>query len=179
MQTCVVGNHAIVIYDHDRPVNVFGYDLNDGSKHVCVVNTTVTYPSFFTTSPHQNKIRSWAELQGQQFEPLCSAATWQLTWCSHSLLCLFMNVMGPFSYCCPSAPPGVFSSLLLSLLSPCWWLRTFSSFWSSLPQFDELPGFVFLPFWVTSATATTTTLTVCYGQQSLFFEWGDVPYWWL
>ena len=36
--TCIVGDHCLEVHDHNRPVNVFGYDCKAGSKHACVVD---------------------------------------------------------------------------------------------------------------------------------------------
>ena len=41
--TCVVGDYCLVIHDHKRPVNVFGYNPKAGSKHACKNDTTVAY----------------------------------------------------------------------------------------------------------------------------------------
>ena len=41
--TCVVGVHCFIVHDHNRPVNVYGYDTKAGSKHACVVSAAVVY----------------------------------------------------------------------------------------------------------------------------------------
>ena len=41
--TCVVGNHYLVVHDHSRPVNVFGCDPKVGLKHAHTINTAVVY----------------------------------------------------------------------------------------------------------------------------------------
>ena len=41
--TCVVGDYFLVICDHKRPVNAFGYDPKAGSKHAHIVNAAVAY----------------------------------------------------------------------------------------------------------------------------------------
>ena len=41
--TCVVHNQCLIVHDHDRPENVFGYNPKTGSKHACIVNATVSY----------------------------------------------------------------------------------------------------------------------------------------
>ena len=38
---CVVGDQCLVMHDHSRPVNVYGYDPKAESKHVCIINTIV------------------------------------------------------------------------------------------------------------------------------------------
>ena len=48
---CVVGDHCLVEHDHNRTVNVFGYDPKAGSKHACIVNATVAY-----TQPETGKV---------------------------------------------------------------------------------------------------------------------------
>ena len=41
--TCVVGDHCLIVHDHNRPVNVYRYDPKVGSKHVCIVDAAVAY----------------------------------------------------------------------------------------------------------------------------------------
>ena len=41
--TCVVGDHYLIVHDHNRPVNVYGYNSKAGLKHTCIVNATVAY----------------------------------------------------------------------------------------------------------------------------------------
>ncbi len=41
--TCVLGRHALVILDHNRPVNVVGYDESLGSKTYKTVSGVVAY----------------------------------------------------------------------------------------------------------------------------------------
>ena len=41
--TCVVGNHYLIVHDHNRPVNIYACIPKAGSKHACVVDATVTY----------------------------------------------------------------------------------------------------------------------------------------
>ena len=40
---CVVGDHCLVVGDHNRPVNVFRYNPKVGSKHAYIINATVAY----------------------------------------------------------------------------------------------------------------------------------------
>ena len=42
-ETCVLGHHCLIIHDHNRAVNVYGYDPKAGSKHTCIFNVTVAY----------------------------------------------------------------------------------------------------------------------------------------
>ena len=55
--TCILCDHCLVVHDHTRPVNVFGYDPKAESKHACIVNTTIAYTrqvkllSFSSTRP--------------------------------------------------------------------------------------------------------------------------------
>ena len=37
----VVGNHCLVIHDHNRPVNVLGYNPKVGLKHAHIVHVTI------------------------------------------------------------------------------------------------------------------------------------------
>ena len=41
--TCVIGDHCLSVHDHNRPVNVFGYNTKVGSKCACIVNAAVAY----------------------------------------------------------------------------------------------------------------------------------------
>ena len=40
---CVVGDNHLVIYDHDRPVNVYSYNPKDGHRSANTVDATVGY----------------------------------------------------------------------------------------------------------------------------------------
>ena len=42
MQTHVVGDNSLLIYDHDRPINDFSYDTKDSHKYTKTVNTRVS-----------------------------------------------------------------------------------------------------------------------------------------
>ena len=39
--TCVVGDHFLVVHDHNRPVNVFGFYPKAGLKCACMVDAVV------------------------------------------------------------------------------------------------------------------------------------------
>ena len=39
--TCVVGRNCLVINDHCRPVNVYGFDPADGSKSARIVDAAI------------------------------------------------------------------------------------------------------------------------------------------
>jgi hypothetical protein len=41
--TCVLGRHALIILDHNRPVTVMGYDESLGSKTYKTVSGVVAY----------------------------------------------------------------------------------------------------------------------------------------
>jgi hypothetical protein len=41
--TCVLGRHALIILDHNRPVTVMGYDESLGSKTYRTVSGVVAY----------------------------------------------------------------------------------------------------------------------------------------
>ena len=43
VDACVEGDQCLVVHDQSRPVNIFGYDPKEGSKHACTVDTTVAY----------------------------------------------------------------------------------------------------------------------------------------
>ena len=40
---CVVGDHCLVVHDHNRPVNVYRYNPKVGSKYAHIVNAAVAY----------------------------------------------------------------------------------------------------------------------------------------
>ena len=40
---CNVYDHCLVVHDCNRPVNLFGYNPNAGSKFVCIVDAAVAY----------------------------------------------------------------------------------------------------------------------------------------
>ena len=40
---CVVGDNCSFLHDHNRPVNVYSYDLKDGHRSAKTVDTTVGY----------------------------------------------------------------------------------------------------------------------------------------
>ena len=41
--TCVVGDQCLVMHDHNRPVNVYGYDPKAGLKQACIVDSVFAY----------------------------------------------------------------------------------------------------------------------------------------
>ena len=41
--SCGAGDQCLVVNDHNRPVNVYGYDPKAGFKGACIVNATVAY----------------------------------------------------------------------------------------------------------------------------------------
>ena len=41
--TCVLGRHALIILDHNRPVTVIGYDESLGSKTYKTMSSVVAY----------------------------------------------------------------------------------------------------------------------------------------
>ena len=44
MPCCIkVGDHSLVVHDHKRRVNVFGYNPKGGSRHACIVDAAVAY----------------------------------------------------------------------------------------------------------------------------------------
>ena len=40
---CVVADQCLLIHDHNKPVNVFGYYPKVKSKHACIVDAAVAY----------------------------------------------------------------------------------------------------------------------------------------
>ena len=42
--TCVVGDHCLIVHDLNRPVNVYGYNPKAGTKHAHLVNAAVLIP---------------------------------------------------------------------------------------------------------------------------------------
>ena len=41
--TCVTGDHCLVVNNYNRPVKVFGHDWKAGSRHAHLVNATIAY----------------------------------------------------------------------------------------------------------------------------------------
>ena len=41
--TCVVGDHCLILHDHNIPLTFYGYDPKTGLMYGCVVNATVAY----------------------------------------------------------------------------------------------------------------------------------------
>ena len=41
VDTCVLDDHCLLVHDHNRPVNVFGYDPKVVSKHAHIVDATI------------------------------------------------------------------------------------------------------------------------------------------
>ena len=41
--TCEVGDNCLVIHDHNRPVNVYSYDLKDSNRSAKTVDVTIGY----------------------------------------------------------------------------------------------------------------------------------------
>ena len=56
--TCVVGDQCLVAHDHNRPVNVFGYNSTVRSKHSCIVDATIVYTEHETGQYRQLRWRS-------------------------------------------------------------------------------------------------------------------------
>jgi hypothetical protein len=46
--TCVVGEHALIIYDFNRPMDVHGYDKTQGSQRYWTVTAVLKYIHLFT-----------------------------------------------------------------------------------------------------------------------------------
>ena len=42
-ETCVVGDNCLVIHDHNRPVNVYSYNPEDGHRSAKTVDATLGY----------------------------------------------------------------------------------------------------------------------------------------
>ena len=40
--TCVVGDHCLIVHDHNRPVNVYEYNSKPGSEHACIVDAALS-----------------------------------------------------------------------------------------------------------------------------------------
>ena len=40
---CFVGDHCLIVHDHNRPMNIYGYDPKMELKHACTVDATIAY----------------------------------------------------------------------------------------------------------------------------------------
>ena len=40
---CVIGDHCLIVHDHNRPANVFEYNPKAESQHAAIVNTLIAY----------------------------------------------------------------------------------------------------------------------------------------
>ena len=69
--TCVVGDHCLVIHDHNRPMNVFGYDLKAGWKHVCIIDAAIAYTEPETGQVVIPFINQAIEMKGLDHHLLC------------------------------------------------------------------------------------------------------------
>ena len=69
--TCVVCHYCLVVYDHNRQVNVFGYDPKVGSKKDHIVNAAVTYTEPETGHPVILLINQAIEMNGLDHHLLC------------------------------------------------------------------------------------------------------------
>ena len=68
---CVISDHCLVVHDHNRPVNVFGYDQKAGLKHACIVNATVAYTKPKTGHIVILLINQMIEMMGLDHHLLC------------------------------------------------------------------------------------------------------------
>ena len=69
--TCDVGEDCLIVQDHNRPVNVYGYDPKAGSKHACIVYTTITYIIPETGQVVILSINQAIEMKGLNHHLLC------------------------------------------------------------------------------------------------------------
>ena len=59
------------LHDHNRPVNVFGYDPKVGLKHACIVNAAVAYTEPETGQVVILLINQAIEMKGLNHHLLC------------------------------------------------------------------------------------------------------------
>ena len=70
--TCVVGDHCLNVHDHNRPVNVYGYDPNAGSKLAHIVSATVAYEGPETGQNVILLLNEIIEMNGLDHHVFCS-----------------------------------------------------------------------------------------------------------
>ena len=71
MQTHEVGDHCLIIHDHNRPVNVFRYNPTVGLKHACIVDDTVIYNQLETGQIVPLLIHQVIEMKDLHHHSLC------------------------------------------------------------------------------------------------------------
>ena len=73
--TCVVGEHCLIVHDHNRPVNVYGYvygyNPKAGSKDACIVDAAVAYAVPETGQVVILSINQAIEMKGLDYHLLC------------------------------------------------------------------------------------------------------------
>ena len=69
--TCVVGDHGVIIHDHNRIVNVYRYDTKAGSKCFYIVNAIVAYTEPETGQVVILLINQAIEVKGLDCHLLC------------------------------------------------------------------------------------------------------------
>jgi len=69
--TCIVGRNCLVVNDHCRPVNVYGFDPSDGSKSARIVDAAIKYISPFTGEKFILMINQAIEIKGLDHHLLC------------------------------------------------------------------------------------------------------------
>ena len=74
--TCVVGDHCLVVHDHHRPVNVFGYNPKVASMHAFIVHATIAYTEPKTGQVVILSINQGIVMKGLHHHLLCSMQCW-------------------------------------------------------------------------------------------------------
>ena len=67
----IVGDQYLVIHDHIRPVNIFGYDPKAVSKHACILHALVIYDKSKMGQVYIHLICKEIEVKGLDHHPLC------------------------------------------------------------------------------------------------------------
>ena len=70
--TCVVGDHCLILHDHNRPLNVYGYDPTAELKHACIVDAPVAYTKPETGQVVILLLNQMIEMKGIDHHLLCS-----------------------------------------------------------------------------------------------------------
>ena len=69
--TCAVGDRSLIVYDHNKSVNVYGYNRKAGSKHACIVNVAIAYTIPQTGQVVIFSINQAIEMKGLNHQLLC------------------------------------------------------------------------------------------------------------
>ena len=69
--TCILGDNCLIVHNHNRPVNVYGYNPKAGSKHAHIVNAAVAYRETETGHVVIPLLNQASETKGLSYHFLC------------------------------------------------------------------------------------------------------------